>query len=86
MWSSIDTDMLLMLGKYIRSGICCSIFWYREANNAYVKDYDWNKESTYLTYWDRNSLYECVMSQKLPEDGFEWIKDASKFNEYFIWN
>ena len=60
MWSSIDTDMLLLLGKYLRSGICWSIFWYREANNAYIKDYDWNKESTDLTFWDRNSLYECV--------------------------
>ena len=26
------------------------------------------------------------MSQKLPVDGFKWIKDLSKFNESFIKN
>ena len=25
-----------------------------------------------------------AMSQKLPLDGFKWVKDASKFNERFI--
>ena len=37
-------------------------------------------------YWDTNGLYGCVISQKLPVDDFEWIKDKSKFNEYFIRN
>ena len=26
------------------------------------------------------------MSQKLPVDGFKWVKDLSKFNESFIKN
>ena len=26
------------------------------------------------------------MSQKLPENGFEWVKDLSQFNESFIRN
>ena len=26
------------------------------------------------------------MSQKLPVNNFEWIKDTSQFNEYFIKN
>ena len=40
----IDIDMLLMLGKGIRRGICHSIYRYAKANNKYMKDYDKNKE------------------------------------------
>ena len=49
-----------------------------------MKDYDENKESLYLQYWDVNNLYGWVMLHKLQEDNFEWIKDTSKFNENFI--
>ena len=49
-----------------------------------MKDYDKNKESSYLKYWNVNSLYGWAMSQKLPLNKFEWIEDTSKFNEDFI--
>ena len=51
-----------------------------------MKDYDKNKESPYLQYWDVNILYSWAMLQKLPVDNFEWIKDTSQFNEDFIKN
>ena len=51
-----------------------------------MKDYDKNKESSYLQYWDVNNLYGWVMSQKLPVNNFEWIEEASQFNEDFIKN
>ena len=35
---------------------------------------------------DANNLYRWAMSQKLPVDGFKWIKKFSKFNEDFIKN
>ena len=43
-----DIDMLLMVEKSIRGGICHSIYRYEKANNKYMKNYDENKESSYL--------------------------------------
>ena len=72
-----DTDMLLMVEKAIRGGLCHAVNRYAKANNKYVKDYDKNKESPYLKYWNKNYLYGLVMSQKLPVNNFEWIEDTS---------
>ena len=49
-----------------------------------MKDYDKNKESSYLKYWYANNSYGWEMLQKLPVNNFEWIKDTSQFNEDFI--
>ena len=43
-----------------------------------MKNYDKNKESSYLQYWNVNNLYGWAMSN------FEWIKNTSQFNEEFI--
>ena len=40
--------MLLMVEKGVRWGICHAIQQYVKANNKYIKDYDENKESSYL--------------------------------------
>ena len=42
-----------------------------------MKDYDKNKESSYLEYWDVNNLYGWAISQKLLVDGFKWVENAS---------
>ena len=51
-----------------------------------MKDYDKNKESSYIQYWDVNNLHEYAISQELPVNIFERIKDTSQFNEDFIKN
>ena len=33
---------------------------------------------------DANNLYGWAVSQKLPIDGFKWVKNLSTFNERFI--
>ena len=76
--------MLLMVEKGIRGWICHSIYRYAKTNNKYMKNYDKNKESSYIQYWDVNNLYGRAMSQKLTVNNFEWIEDTSQFNEDFI--
>ena len=49
-----------------------------------MKNYDKNKESSYLKYCYVNDLYGRAMLQKLPVNSFEWIEDTSQFNEGFI--
>ena len=43
-------DMLLMVEKGIRGGICHSIYRHTKANSKYMKDYDKNRELSYLQY------------------------------------
>ena len=81
-----DIDILLIVEKGISGGICHSIYQYAKANNKYMKDYDKNKESSYIQYRDVNNLYGWAISQKLPINNFEWTKDTSQFNEDFIKN
>ena len=49
-----------------------------------MKGYDKNKESPYLQYWDVKNRYDWGMLQRLKVNNFQWIKDTSTFNEYFV--
>ena len=59
-----DYDMLLMVEEGIRGGIWHSIHRYTKANNKYMKNYDKNKESSYIQYLDANN--------------FIWLDNVSK--------
>ena len=61
-----------MVEKGIRGVICHAIHRYAKTNNKYMKNYDKNKESSYIQYLDAHNLYGLAMSQKLPVDGFKW--------------
>ena len=49
--------MLIVVEKGITVGICYCIYQYAEANNKCMKDYDKNKESSCIQYWDVNNLH-----------------------------
>ena len=52
-----DIDMLLMVEKGTRGGICQAIHRYSKANNKYMKNYDKDIIS-YLMYLDANKNYQ----------------------------
>ena len=81
-----DVDMLLMVEKGIRGGICHVIFRYAKANNKYMQNCDKNEEPSFLEYLDANSLYGWAMTQPLPVDGFKFVKNVSKIDEELIKN
>ena len=81
-----DTDMLLKVEDGIRGGICQVSQRYSKVNNKYMKDFDKNKESAYIQYFDANNLYGWAMSQPLPVGDIKWIKNKSKFTTDFIKN
>ena len=72
-----------MVEKRIKGEICNKIHRYAKANNKCMKDYDKNKEPSYLKYCDVNNLYGWSMLQKLPVNKFEWIeeKNIKNYNE-----
>ena len=81
-----DIDMLLIAKNGIRVGICQAIHRYAVVNNKYMKNYDKNIKSSYLTYLDANNLYRWAISQKPPVIGFEWVKKLCKFDERVVKN
>ena len=68
-----DYDMLMMFEKGIRGGITHISKRYAEANNKCMKDFDKTKPSTFIQYYDANSLYATTMTKKLPTHGFKWM-------------
>ena len=81
-----DYDMLLMVEEKIRGGIFHAIQRHAKANNKYMKNYDKNKESSYIQYLDASNLYGWEMPQKLPKNGFKWINDVMEIDKKFIKN
>ena len=81
-----DIDMLSMVEKGTRVGICQALHRHAKANNKYMKNYNKDVISSYLMYLDANNLYGWAMSQKLPVNGFKWVEKLSRFNEIFIKN
>ena len=72
-----DYDMLLMVEKGIRGGMCQAIHRYAKANNKYMKNYDKNIKSLYLIHLDANNFYGWAMSQKLSVNGFKWVEELN---------
>ena len=81
-----DINMLLMIENGMRGSVCHVIRSYAEANNKYMNNYDENKESSFLPYFDANNLYGCTMIGKPPVGDFKWMKNASKMSEEDIKN
>ena len=66
--------MILMIETQISGGIWQATHRYPKANNKFTKNYVKNIDSLYIEYLDANNLYGWEMSQKLPVNGFKWVK------------
>ena len=73
-----DLNMILFIENGIRGEAGMILYRYGKANNKYMKDYDPDEESKYITYLDAKNLYGWGMSQKLPYKDFKWV-DEKKF-------
>ena len=81
-----DPDMLLMIEKRIRGGICHKIFGYAKAYNKYMKDYNKDEEKSCLEHLDGHSLYRWAVPEPIPNNGFDWVEDLSKIYEDLLRN
>ena len=79
-----DIDQYLFIEKGTRGEISYIAKRYAKANNKYMSDYDLNKQSTFITYLDKNNLYGWAMSEYLPYSEFEWLKNVDSFDEMSI--
>ena len=77
-----DINVLLMLGKGMRGG-----YFMLFINMLKLITNPWKiiiLERSYLKCRDVNNLYGLAMSQKLPVNNFNWVKDISEFDEIFV--
>ena len=79
-----DVDQYLFIEKGLRGGISYIGKRYAKASNKYMKDYDPKKPSTFISYLDMNNLYDWSMSEYLPYEGFEWLKNVDEFDAMSI--
>ena len=75
-----DIDQYLFIEKGTRGGISYISKRYAKANNKYMCDYDSNKQSTFITYLDKDNLYGWAMSEYLPYGEFEWLENVDSFD------
>ena len=79
-----DIDQYLFLKKGTRGGMSYIAKRYAKGNNKYMCDYDSNKQSTFITYLDKNNLYGWSMSKYFPYGQFEWVKNVDELNNMSI--
>ena len=68
-----DYDMLMMIEKGIRGGVSMISTRYGKANNPYMKDYDPDQPTKFISYLDANNLYGWAMSKPLPINCFRFM-------------
>ena len=75
-----DNDKYYFIEKRSRGGISYIAKRYAKANIKYMSDYDFNKPSTFITYLDKNNLYGWAMSEYLPYEQSEWLKNVDELD------
>ena len=66
-----DLDQYLFIEKGTRGGVSYIAKRYAKSNNKYMSDYDSNKQSTFITYLDKNNLEHVYMRPEVNSNRFE---------------
>ena len=74
-----DIEKYHFIQSMIRGGIFMISKGYTEANNKFLKLYDPNKSTSYITYLDANNLYGNSMMQLLSFEVLDWV-NSEKLN------
>ena len=70
-----DIDKYLFIEKGLRDGISYIAKRYAKANYC-----DSKKQSTFISYLGMNNLYGWAMSEYLPYERFQWLKNIDEFD------
>ena len=79
-----DYNMYLFIEKAMRGGIFTEMQRYCKANTT-LRDYDPQKEKSYILYLDANNLYGWAMSQPLPVGNFRWTRVMPTEEQIMTW-
>ena len=74
--------MLLMFEKGIWGRIYHAIHRFAKVNDKYMTNYEINNIWSYLEYLDASNLYGWETSQKLPVNGFKYVRNLFRFDEH----
>ena len=69
-----DYNMVCFFKDMTRGGPAYMCKKYSKANNELLEDYNKNKQSIFIDYFDMNNLYGGAMKHRLPYKNFNWIK------------
>lgn len=77
-----DLEMIRMIQRGIRGGICLCSNRYAKSNNQYQDDFNPSEPNNYLVYIDCNNLYGYAMCSYLPYAEFKFLseKECLKLN------
>ena len=78
-----DYDMYLFMEQGIRGGLVQSNVRFIQSNNPGLEkrsDYDPDKETSHIMYFDCNSLYATSLSHHLPVGDLQWVEDVQSID------
>lgn len=70
-----NLEIIRIIQKGIRGGICMCSKRHAKANNPYMESYDSTKRDSFLVYIDCNNLYGYSMCQSLPVSDFRFLSE-----------
>lgn len=74
-----DREAYEFIEKGIRGGIAMVSKRYAEANNPYMgSEFDKNKETSYIMYYDFTNLYGYAMTMKIPYKDIRFLNEGER--------